>query len=85
MSAMTTKERDTSFECRSCTDRTGERDTVISGEARKETGLAGTTRMEGLCDGTFAIIVITLLVIEIHRRNAVPEKLTEEPPKEWWL
>jgi uncharacterized membrane protein len=47
-----------------------------------ELRLAATTRLEGLCDAAFAII-ITLLVIEIHRPNAAPGKLTEELLKEW--
>jgi len=41
-----------------------------------------TTRLEVLSDGVFAII-ITLLVLEIHRPTAVPGKLVEELLKEW--
>src|SRR5258708_33098200 len=41
-----------------------------------------TTRLEVLSDGVFAII-ITLLVLEMHRRSAVPGKLVEELLKEW--
>jgi uncharacterized membrane protein len=59
-----------------------EMNTKECGKARGDARLAGTTRMEGLCDATFAII-ITLLVIEIHRPNAAPGKLTEELLKEW--
>src|SRR6267143_6450429 len=51
-------------------------------QAIDESRLAATTRMEGLCDAAFAII-ITLLVIEIHRPNAAPGRLAEELLKEW--
>jgi uncharacterized membrane protein len=36
----------------------------------------------GLCDGVFAII-ITLLVLEIHRPNAEPGSLAQELIREW--
>lgn len=39
-------------------------------------------RLEGLSDGAFSII-ITLLVLEIHRPNAMPGMLGEELVKEW--
>jgi uncharacterized membrane protein len=45
-------------------------------------GLAETHRLEGLSDAAFSII-ITLLVLEIHRPNAVPGKLSEELLREW--
>ena len=48
----------------------------------QESSLAETTRLEVLSDGVFAII-ITLLVLEIHRPTAVPGKLVEELLKEW--
>jgi uncharacterized membrane protein len=47
-----------------------------------QSDLAGTTRLETLSDGAFAII-ITLLVLEIHRPSAAPGKLAEELLKEW--
>lgn len=39
-------------------------------------------RLEALCDGVFSII-ITLLVIEIHRPSMIAGHLTEELIKEW--
>src|SRR3981081_4253077 len=48
----------------------------------EDSNLAETTRPEVLSDGDFAII-ITLLVLEIHRPTAVPGKLVEELLKEW--
>src|SRR3984957_18064259 len=39
-------------------------------------------RVEGFSDGAFAII-ITLLVLEIHRPNAAPGRLGEELLLEW--
>jgi uncharacterized membrane protein len=48
----------------------------------QESSLADTTRLEVLSDGVFAII-ITLLVLEIHRPTAVPGKLVEELMREW--
>ena len=47
-----------------------------------QSDLAGTTRLETLSDGAFAII-ITLLVLEIHRPSAAPGKLADELLKEW--
>lgn len=44
--------------------------------------LADTGRVEALCDGVFAII-ITLLVLEIHRPSAEPGHLGTELLKEW--
>jgi len=44
--------------------------------------LPATNRLEALSDGAFAII-ITLLVLEIHRPDAAPGKLAEELLKEW--
>ena len=49
---------------------------------REESSLLETTRLEALCDGVFAII-ITLLVLEIHRPRAAPGKLAEELIAEW--
>jgi TMEM175 potassium channel family protein len=51
-------------------------------EEGRESKLAETTRLEALCDGVFAII-ITLLVLEIHRSNAEPGKLAEQLLREW--
>ena len=48
----------------------------------RDSNLVETTRLEVLSDGVFAII-ITLLVLEIHRPTAVPGKLVEELLKEW--
>ena len=47
-----------------------------------QSDLAGTTRLETLSDGAFAII-ITLLVLEIHRPSAAPGTLADELLKEW--
>jgi uncharacterized membrane protein len=44
--------------------------------------LVETSRVEALSDATFAII-ITLLVLEIHRPAAAPGHLTHELLKEW--
>jgi hypothetical protein len=48
----------------------------------KESSLAETTHLKMFSDGVFTII-ITLLVLEIHRPTAVPGKLAEELLKEW--
>ncbi len=48
----------------------------------KEPKFAGPSRLEALSDGAFAII-ITLLVIEIHRPSATPGRLAGELLKEW--
>jgi uncharacterized membrane protein len=48
----------------------------------KEPNLAEPTRLEALSDGAFSII-ITLLVIEIHRPSATPGRLAGELLKEW--
>ncbi|MCK9917095.1 TMEM175 family protein [Microbacteriaceae bacterium K1510] len=45
-------------------------------------GLPETRRVEGLSDAAFSII-ITLLVLEIHRPNAAPGRLGEELLIEW--
>src|ERR1700730_17126774 len=55
--------------------------TDASGEDLKR-GLAETRRLEGLSDAAFSII-ITLLVLEIHRPDAAPGRLGEELLKEW--
>lgn len=47
-----------------------------------ELRLTETTRTEAFSDGVFAI-VITLLVLEIHRPPAVPGKLAEELLQAW--
>jgi uncharacterized membrane protein len=61
-------------------------------EEQKVTGAEGTgmasnlpetRRLEGFSDGAFAII-ITLLVLEIHRPAAAPGRLGEELLAEWW-
>jgi uncharacterized membrane protein len=52
------------------------------GEPEQEMKLAETSRLETFSDGAFAII-ITLLVLEIHRPNAAPGKLADELLKEW--
>jgi uncharacterized membrane protein len=60
-----------------------ERDAVmreIPGD--REIGLAETTRLEALSDGTFAII-ITLLVLEIHRPGAAAGHLGKELLQAW--
>ncbi len=48
----------------------------------QESDLAETTHLEALSAGTFAII-ITLLVLEIHRPDAAPGELATELLKEW--
>jgi uncharacterized membrane protein len=48
----------------------------------QEVGLAETTRLEALSDGTFAII-ITLLVLEIHRPGAAVGHLGKELIQAW--
>jgi uncharacterized membrane protein len=45
-------------------------------------GLPETRRLEGFSDAAFSII-ITLLVLEIHRPNALPGKLGEELLRDW--
>jgi uncharacterized membrane protein len=49
---------------------------------RRELGLPETHRVEGFSDGAFSII-ITLLVLEIHRPTAAPGQLGEELLREW--
>jgi uncharacterized membrane protein len=44
--------------------------------------LSETRRLEGFSDSAFSII-ITLLVLEIHRPNAAPGKLAEELLRDW--
>jgi uncharacterized membrane protein len=51
-------------------------------EKRHEAGFTDTDRLVILCDGVFAII-LTLLVLEIHRPNAEPGRLAQELLKEW--
>jgi uncharacterized membrane protein len=56
----------------------------VAGETSgaEEVGLAETTRLEALSDGTFAII-ITLLVLEIHRPSADVGHLGKELFQAW--
>ena len=65
---------------------------MLAAEEQKVTGAEGTgmasnlpetRRLEGFSDGAFAII-ITLLVLEIHRPSAAPGRLGEELLAEWW-
>jgi uncharacterized membrane protein len=65
---------------------------MLAAEEQKVTGaeregmasnLPETRRLEGFSDGAFAII-ITLLVLEIHRPAAAPGRLGEELLAEWW-
>jgi hypothetical protein len=51
-------------------------------EKRHEAGFTDTGRLVILCDGVFAII-LTLLVLEIHRPNAEPGRLAQELLKDW--
>jgi uncharacterized membrane protein len=53
-----------------------------SADEGRESKLVETSRVEALCDGVFAII-ITMLVLEIHRPNAESGKLAEELLKGW--
>ena len=60
-----------------------ERDAVMrEALGDQEVGLAETTRLEALSDGTFAI-VITLLVLEIHRPGAAVGHLGKELIQAW--
>lgn len=56
----------------------------VTGQSREhqEHSPVRTSRLEALSDGAFAII-ITLLVLEIHRPNADPGRLGAELLKEW--
>jgi uncharacterized membrane protein len=51
-------------------------------DPQEDSSLCDTTRMEMFSDGAFAII-ITLLVLEIHRPNAAQGDLAKELLKEW--
>jgi uncharacterized membrane protein len=55
---------------------------IASSQEHQELNLVETTRLEFFSDGAFAII-ITMLVIEIHRPNAAPGKLAEALLDEW--
>src|SRR5260370_27328013 len=57
-------------------------DTARISEEDQESTLAETTRLEAFSDGAFAII-ITLLVLEIHRPNSATGQLTGELLKAW--
>jgi hypothetical protein len=50
-------------------------------EQEHDAGFTDTGRLVALCDGVFAII-ITLLVLEIHRPSAEPGSLAQELLKE---
>jgi uncharacterized membrane protein len=54
----------------------------MSHDEAGEKHLVGPMRVEALSDATFAII-ITLLVLEIHRPHAAPGRLVDELLKEW--
>ncbi len=51
-------------------------------EQERDADFTDTGRLVALCDGVFAII-ITLLVLEIHRPSAEPGSLAQELLKEW--
>jgi uncharacterized membrane protein len=51
-------------------------------EQGRDADFTDTGRLVALCDGVFAII-ITLLVLEIHRPSAEPGSLAQELLKEW--
>ncbi|MDR3487152.1 MAG: TMEM175 family protein [Bradyrhizobium sp.] len=51
-------------------------------EQEHDAGFTDTGRLVALCDGVFAIIM-TLLVLEIHRPSAEPGLLAQELLKEW--
>jgi uncharacterized membrane protein len=57
-------------------------DTARISEEDQESTLAETTRLEAFSDGAFAII-ITLLVLEIHRPNSATGQLAGELLKAW--
>jgi Endosomal/lysosomal potassium channel TMEM175 len=51
-------------------------------EQERDADFTDTGRLVALCDGVFAII-ITLLVLEIHRPSADPGSLSQELLNEW--
>lgn len=57
----------------------GNKDEALKG---KQSNLSEPMRLQALSDGTFAII-ITLLVLEIHRPSAAPGHLAAQLLKEW--
>jgi len=57
-------------------------ETAKAAAIRSVFGLPEPRRVESFSDGAFAII-ITLLVLEIHRPNAAPGRLGEELLAEW--
>ena len=59
-----------------------ENKTAPAAEEERMRGLPETRRVEGFSDAAFSII-ITLLVLEIHRPKAVPGRLGEELLMEW--
>ncbi len=59
----------------------GRKSSQATGDERTY-GLPETHRVEGLSDAAFSII-ITLLVLEIHRPNAAPGRLGQELLTEW--
>jgi hypothetical protein len=59
-----------------------DRKTAQAAAEQRKLGLAETRRLEGFCDAAFSII-ITLLVLEIHRPNAAAGRLGAELWVEW--
>jgi uncharacterized membrane protein len=70
------------FRTKTCSDPSSSGVSVEATSPRYERGFADPRRLEGLSDGSFSII-ITLLVLEIHRPTTAPGRLGAELLAEW--